>query len=50
MMKVDKALETTNASKETKEKAQRLRDEGERQRADGGDCPALQQALQLLGR
>ncbi len=50
MMKVNRVLETTNASKETKDKAQHLRDEGKRQRADGGDCPALRQALQRLGK
>ncbi len=49
LLKVDKAIEEAQASSETKDQAMRLRDEGERQRADGGDCPALRQALQLLG-
>ena len=50
LLKVNKALEESSASAEQKEKAQKLRDEGEVQKRTGGDCQTpLAQALAMLG-
>ena len=51
ILKVDKAIQESQAGSDVKDKAQRLRDEGEEQRATGGQCETpLMQALQLLGK
>ena len=51
ILKVDKAIEESQASSDVKDKAMRLRDEGEQQRATGGQCETpLLQALQMLGQ
>ena len=51
ILQVDKAIEETQASQETKDEAQRLRDEGEVQRKTAGQCETpLMQALELLGK
>lgn len=38
ILKVDKAIEESQASSDVKDKAMRLRDEGEQQRVTGGQC------------
>jgi hypothetical protein len=51
ILEVDKAIQESKASADVKDKAQRLRDEGEEQRVTGGQCETpLMQALQLLGK
>lgn len=51
MFKIDKALETAKVSKEIKDKAQDLRDQGESLANTGENCePPLLEALRLLGQ
>ena len=49
--RIHKAIEESQASQETRDEAQRLRDEGEVQRKTAGQCETpLMQALELLGK
>lgn len=51
ILQVDKAIEESQAGSDVKDKAMRLRDEGEQQRETGGQCETpLMQALQLLSK